>query len=426
MRLLLLVIAVALAGCLWLDEELPAPETEERSWHLSSDVVLHEGFCGDCHYGMTEMWLADWEQDALGWNLTIRPRWVEAPLVAVQVGSLIETSGWQAAPVGLGETHTVSFEAGDADHVLFKAYGSGPANDALTLSANRQDVVVTKVVLTAPDGTAYDAVGPEEDLRIVVAPGAAGTWQGAVTYVDGAPGGSVHTYYELLEGEVVTDVEDQARFRFLSNDTGAPPAVHLRVQPHHDHALFQNSDWDMMDSTAFDITYTPQAGPWPQPRTWNQTEIDALWSGKEYLFHSFSGSLTGVYQDQPGHNDLGLGGGYPGFDAPDGSPVLPGTDMIRLELTWTPATEEPALSIKFSPANWVYFLYPDADIREPGRAVFEVPITPTWWEEPDQTLEWYEPGVVRSYYDIAPYIAEDGQIHAVDLDFRVDAYAVRY
>ncbi len=425
-RFLLLLVAVATAGCLWLDAETPEPEPVARSWHLSSDVVVQEGFCGDCHYGMTEMWLADWEQDALGWNLTVRPRWVEAPLVAVQVGSLLEASGWHAAEVGIGETHTVSFDAGDADHVLFKAYGSGPAHDVLALSANRQDVVVTKLVLTAPDGTAYDATGPEEDLRIVIAPGAPGTWQAQVTYVDGPPGGSVHTYYELLEGDVVSDVQDEAKFRFLSNETGAPPVVDLRVQPHHDHALFQNSDWDSMDSTAFGITYTPQSGPWPEPRTWNETEIDAFWPADEYLFHSFTGSLMGVYQDQPGHNDLGFGGGYPGFSSPDGDPVLPGTRSIRLELTWSPATEEPALNVKFSPAHWVYFLYPDATERGPGRAVFEVPITPVWWEEPDQTLEWLEPGVVRSFYDIAPYIAEDGEVHVLDLDFELKAFALRH
>ncbi len=426
MRVLLLLIAVATAGCLLLDEDLPEPEQEPRIWHLSSDVVLHDMFCGDCHYGMTEMWLADWTQDDAGWQLKVSPRWAEAPLYAVQVGELLESSGWLSANVQAGDTHTITFDGGDADHVLFKAYGSGPSHDALALTANRQDEVVTQVTLTAPDGTVYEADGPEQDLRIIVAPGASGTWSADVTLVEGAPTGSVHALYELLAGDVVPYVDDAHTFRFPSNETGAPPEVHLRIQPHHDHAAFQNSEWDAMDSTPFDITYTPQAGPAPVPREWNETEIDALWVADEYLFHEFGGSWQAIYQDEPGHNDLGVGGSYPGFSSPDGSPVLPGTDAIRLELTWTPATEEPALKVKFSPAHWVYFLYPDSDVRGPGFATFEIPIIPMWWESPNQTLEWLEPGRVRSYYDIAPYLVEDGEIHAVDLDFNLKAYAVRY
>ncbi len=425
----LLALAALTAGCMWMaDEQAPAP-TPPSVWHMSSEVVASPGFCGDCHYGLDEFWLTDWALQDGNWSLTVRPRYVEAPLYAVQVGDepVAAESGWERHESGPGQGMLVEWSVGDADHVLFKAYGSGPDSVALDATANRQDVVVTHAVLVAPDGTRFEAAGPEQDLRIVTAPGQPGVWRAELAFLDGPPDGFLYTYHEELFGELVPHVDGRGAttFVFPANETGAPPATTLRLQPHHDHALFQNTDWDSMDSTPFTIHFTPIPGPAPAPKVWNQTEIDALWDGDEYLMHSMAGSMRALYVDQPGHNDLGFGGGYPGFDAPDGNPVLPGTRTLRLELTWEPATDEPAFSVKFSPANWPYFLYPDADIREPGRAVFEVAITPMWWERPDQTLEWYEPGVVRSYYDIAPYIVEDGELHAAAFDYQLRAYAVR-
>lgn len=428
----LVLLVVTTAGCLWFADDAADPADTDRAWHLSSEIVTQPGFCGDCHYGMEEMWRAEWAQEAGNWTLTVAPRFTEAPLYAVQVGDdpVLDSSGWQSAEWVLGDTHTVPFDVGEAaQHVLVKVYGSGPENMALDLSANRADVVHTALALVAPDGTRYDAEGPEQDLRIVTAPAQAGTWEAQVTFVDGgAPTGSVHVLHETLLGDLVPRLGwgEEATFTFPANATGAPPATTLRVQPYHEHAPFQNTDWDPYDSTAFLVGYAPQPGPWPEPRTWNETAIDALWDGRdEHRFHAFSGSFQGAYLDSTGHNDPGIGGSYPGFAAPDGDPVLPGTERVRLELSWSPAIDEPALRVKMSPANWPYFFHPNATERGPGFAVFEVPIQPLWWEEPDQTLEWYEPGVVRSYYDIAPYLKEDGSVHAAAFDWHLEAFAVR-
>lgn len=424
------LLALVAAGCLWLGDEVAQPP-EALDWHLSSTVIHQEGFCGDCHYGLTEFWLADWEREQANWTLTVRPRYAEAPLYAVQVGAdaVLHASGWQEQEWSEQETRTITFDVADADHVLFKAFGSGPQHDALDASATRRDVVETALVLTAPDGTRHEATGPEDDLRIVVAPAQHGTWQARVTFVAGAfPEGRLLTYHELLRGEVVErlDPGQEATFRFPASETGAPPATMLRVQPHHDHAAFQNTDWDPYDSTWFEISFDPQPGVAPAPRTWNQTEVEAMWDGREaYLMHTMQGAMRAAYVDEPGHNDPGAGSSYPDFQSPDGLPVLPGTDHLRFELTWHPPVAEPDVMVKFSPAQWPYFIYPEADERSPGRAVFRSNIAAMWWEAPDQTLEWYEPGVVRSHYDIAPYIREDGEAHVVALDYELRVHAVR-
>lgn len=425
------LFAIVVAGCVWLTDEAEEDDGPDPEWHMSSEVVYQQGFCGDCHYGLTEFWLADWQREADNWTLTVKPRYPEAPLYAVQVDDepVVDATEWEQQTWAKGDTRTIAFDVDEADHVLFKAFGTGPAQSMLDATETRRDVIETALVLTAPDGTRHEATGPENDLRIVVAPGQAGRWEAHVTFVDGElPDGRLFTYRELLRGDVTErlDPGQERVFRFPANQTGAPPQTTLRLQPHHDHAAFQNSDWDAHDSTWFEVTYSPRPGPAPGPPSWNQTAIDDMWDGRdEYLVHEMQGTMEALYVDEPGHNDVGIGSSYPHFQSPDASPVIAGTDHLRFELTWDPPIDEPALMVKVSPAQWPYFIYPEAEHREPGRAVFEVRIVPMWWEAPDQTLEWYEPGVVRSHFDIAPHIEEDGDPHLLSLDYTLRVHAVR-
>ncbi len=422
----LLGLALVVAGCLSVADEVePAPETV---WHLSSDIEHEPGFCGDCHYGIEEFWLADWTQTEGNWTLSVRPKYAEAPLHALSIGDQGARGDWIVADVGPIEgSGMVKFEAPAGDWLIIKVFASGPQNDALDLSANRQDVRSIDVALHTPSGQRVVVEGPEDDLHIAVVPYEPGEW---VIDVDGPREGlgSITYRWEIVNGTMVPTVApgDEAIFTFPAGPDGAPPNTTLRLHPHHDHAEFQNSDWDAMDSHGYAVHFTPNLGPAPEPKAWNATEIEALWDGRaEYVFREWSGSMTAAYKDDYGHNDPGAGSDYPQFNSPDGIPVLPGTGMVRIDLTWEPATDEPDLLVKMSPANWPYFLEPEARDRGAGWATFDFPITPNWWEHPEQTLEWLEPGVVRSYYDIAPFIREDGELHVVNLDYTMTATAVR-
>ncbi len=424
----LALFVVLVSGCLWLAEEPVAEPREPLVFHLSSNITHEPGFCGDCHYGIEEFWLADWAPEGDHWTLTVRPKYPEAPLYGVHVGSLDGGSEWTTLDWAPATTSKeIGFDVGPADTLLFKVFASGPQDDALGATANRNDVWPIDVTLVSPSGVEIVVQGPEDDLHIGVVDAEPGRWQAIVDAV-GPPPATLSWRHLAFTGETVPFVGDgdEAVFRFPAGLDGSPPEEALWLHPHHDHAAFQNSDWDSMDSTMFTVSYRGELGPAPLPIEWNATQIDSLWDGRtEYVFREWSGSIQGAYLDGEGHNDAGVGGSYPQFNSPDGIPVLPGTSKVRIELTWEPATNEPDFLVKMSPAHWPYFFEPEAIDRGAGIAIFEFPIAQQFWEHPDQTLEWLEPGVVRSYYDIAPYIREDGDVHAVALDYTMRAFAVR-
>lgn len=414
------IIVVAFAALLMLGgDDAPIDEVDEdKEWHQASSIAVQMGFCGDCHYGMEEMWNAAWTADDDLWTLQVSPRFPEAPLYGVQVlpadtGPVAGDPIDQTAQMAWGDVMTATLDVpDDATGVLVRFHGAPPEAlpPELAVTYNQPNDYATTLAVVAPDGTRHDVQGPEEDLKIGVFAGdtaMAGQWRIEASIASGEfPVATGVLHAEALRGQIAPELStlaDTWSQEYVADPDGAPPAVTLRLWPYHDHAEFENTDWDSMDSTPFAVTYTPTTGPAPSPRTWNETAIDALWDGDtERVVLDRSGSRQDIYVQEPGHNDPGLGGSYPSF-GPLGDPVWPGTATARFDLSWEPAVEAPDFKVRFSPANTVYFFEPEELERSPGQAVFEIAVQPAWWEEPDQVLAWLDPDQVTSYWDIASY-----------------------
>lgn len=434
---LLVLLSLAVAGCFAGDPVGPAPERME--WHAAPTVTATDRFCGDCHYGLEEFWTATWIPDAGGgpvgnWTLEVAPRYPEAPLHAVQVVEDGTTVLWESGRLEAqwtpAQVWTEIVEVPEGAGALFARVHGEPLES--TGFAELQMVptdYVTALALVAPDGTRHEAAGPEQDLKILTIPDPEpGAWALEASLLGGdAPAALGVAWIEVLAGDVVPVMQSVSGGRtwtFPANGTGAPPEVQVRVQPHHDHALFENADWDAYDSSPFLIGFAPAPGLAPASPAWNETDIEAIWGGAaEKVVLERSGSFLGAYVDEPGHNDPGFGSSYPAFGSL-GDPVLPGTTEVRFEMTWTPPLELPGLGVKFSPAGTPYFFEPAGVERSAGRAVFEATVPPLWWEAPDQTLAWLS-DEVTSYWDVAPFLADAAGPRVVAVDWALRMTLVR-
>ncbi len=430
-----LFVAVAVTALLSLEAPEPPVSAEAAEvWHVASSTSVSERFCGDCHYGLTEMWNAAWMQSDRNWTLTVEPAYTEAPLLAVQVASaeedlLLAGGDWDSFDWRVGETRRSSFLVPEgATSVFVRLHGTGPDDAnfvaATNLLGSRPNDAVTQLVLVAPDGSRIEAPGPQSDLKVLIVPAQAGSWTVEATLVSGdSPVGVGWVLWEALGGDVVPEVLTRSAapsWTFEGNASGAPPSVWLRVRPHHDHAPYEHTDWDAFDVSPFVTRFEAAPGPEPLVRAWNATAIDALWAGQtERVVLERSGSFRGVYLDEEGHNDPGIGSSYPAFGSM-GDPVWPGTALMRFEVSWSPAVDVPGMGVRFSPAHTTYFFDATLVSSAPGSAVFEALVQPEWWEEPDQVLAWLDPEHVTSYWDIATRISGEGaEAHAVDWELRV-------
>lgn len=418
----------------------PPPDPDDPTWHVAGSTTGTDRFCGDCHYGLTEMWDATWTRAERNWSLEVAPAYLEAPLWTVQVtdskeGLVLAASDWLTFDWRAGETWSTTFQVPeDATAVFARLHGTGPDEperpagvpDLGRALAMRPNDAVTALRLVAPDGTEHDADGPDADLKMLTVPAQAGSWSLHATLLDGdLPAGVGWASWEALGGEVVAGVPSRSeplRRTFEGNGTGAPPELWLRLRPYHDHAPYEHTDWDPYDASPFVTRFTAAPGPEPPERVWNRSAVDALWGGAgERVVLERTGSFTGAYVDGEGHNDPGLGSSYPGFGSL-GDPVWPGTGTVRFEVTWEPELDLPGMGVRFSPAGIPHFLDATEAERGPGRAVFETAVQPQWWEEPDQVLAWLDPDRVTSYWDIAPLLRGEGpQAHSVDWRLRVVA-----
>ncbi len=437
-------VVVVAAGALlwWPDADGPDDSVRRVEWHANATYSFTNRFCGDCHYGLTEMWRADWTpvEEAnvtVAWDLAVSPQWPDADLYAVQVslneGALVLwESGERRQEVLLGETWSWTFDVPDGASAIFaRLHGQGPEApaDCRIVAACPNDYE-TALALIDPDGQRTASEGPETDLRLLtVMDPAPGVWTlEAVLEAGESPRAQAVAFVDVLGGNVTPHLHgtDQVVHRLPAGPTGAPPSAWLRLQPHHDHRLYENIDWDLYDSSPFVVAFEARPGPAPGPRVWSAEEIEEVWNGQSAkVFLEREGSLAVAYVDEPGHNDPGVGGSYPGF-GPLGNPVPHGAARVEFELTWSPPTAEPNFGIRFSPAGTPYFFDAVAVGREPGRALFETTVEPEWWEEPDQVLAWLDPDRVTGYWDVAPRLVEEpGAARAAVLDWHLTATAVR-
>ncbi len=437
------VVVAAAAAIVWgiglPDADGPDESVQRAIWHPDGTVTFTDRFCGDCHYGLTEMWRADWTLNDSNWTLAVQPAYQEAPLYAVHaVPSGVNPVLWESGAVtfdwNLGQAWVTTFEVSDGAGAVFaRVHGTSSLPRETDILESRRHQYVTALRLIGPDGTAHDAAGPEDDVKLItIRDPAAGTWTMEATLLGGdAPRAIGTAFMEVLAGNVTTvlaETTDVANWTWPAGPQGEPPEVTLRLQPYHDHGPYQHTDWDLYDSSPFTIQYAPRAGPAPAPPSWNATAVNAIWGDiAETVVLDRTGRFTDAYIQEPGHNDAGFGSSYPAF-GPTGSPVWPGTAFVRFEMTWTGNDDAPMM-VKFSPHGTPYFFQPREVERGPGRAVWEMPVQPSWWEAPDQTRthgHGGELGEPTSDWDIAPYLAYANQDLVVgDVAWRLTVTAVR-
>ncbi len=437
------VLLVVTAALLWWPEaEGPDVSVQRVQWHANATYSFTDRFCGDCHYGLTEMWRADWtpvEQDnqTVAWDLAVSPRWPDADLYAIQVASqeddlVLWESGEQRRPLLLGELWTWTFDVEEAASAVFARLHGEPAEMAVDcrLAAACANDYTTSLALVAPSGDRFVAQAPEDDLRLlVVLEPEPGQWTLEAVLEEGeALQAHAVTFVEVLGGSVTPHLHgiNQTVHRLPAGPMGAPPPTWLRLQPQHDHRPYEHKDWDRYDSSPFVVDFQAKRGPAPGPRIWTPEEVEEAWAGgTKRVFLQREGRVAAAYMDEPGHNDGGLGGSYPAF-GPLGSPVPAGATRVEFELTWSPPTEQPHLGVRFSPAGTPYFFDATPVVRDAGHAIFETAVQPEWWEHRDQVLAWLDPDRITGYWDIAPRLVEDpGSVRLAAFDWTLTATALR-
>ncbi len=438
------VVAVAVIA-LWAWPEAKGPDDSVRQveWHVNGTYSFTNRFCGDCHYGLTEFWRAQWtpvqeDNRTVAWDFAVGPRWPDADLYAVQVtGAEEDLLLWESGEVRFAARVNEPFEVSipveeGASAVFARAHGEGMIEAAACgpVDSCQNDYSVS-LQLASPSGDVFEAEGPEDDLNLLIVPDPeAGDWTltARMHWGDVPVAAQLVLFAEVLGGEVAEHLHGTQQFihRLPALADGAPPGLWIRLQPHHDHRLYENSDWDLYDSSPFVGQFQAAPGPAPEPHAWTPEAIDALWGGNsQRVFLERSGEMTVAYMDEPGHNDPGVGSSYPAF-GPLGQPVPAGTSRVVFELTWEPPTAQPDFGIRFSPAGTPYFFNATPTTREPGRALFETEVIPDWWEHEDQVLAWLDPDRVTGYWDIAPRLVEEpGAVRATSLEWNLSATAVR-
>ncbi len=428
----LLAVGLLVWGIGLPDSQGPDQSVQQPVWHANGTVTYTDRFCGDCHYGLLEFWSAHWEAGGPGWNLTIAPAYPEAPLHAVQVleGDDAEPVIWESGATEWdwiqGQTWTMEFDVPDgAGGIFVRVHGESPLPSETDVLETRANDYVTSMALQSPDGELVQAAGPEPDLKLLTTrQPAPGTWTLQANLLGGdAPRARGVAFIEVLAGTVtplLNGTDDWVQYAFPAGPDGQPPNVTVRLQPHHDHTPYQHTDWDRYDSSPFVITYAAAAGPAPRQPSWNASAIATIWGDQaEHVVLERTGRFLDAYAQEPDHNDPGFGSSYPSF-GPTGKPVWPGTATVRFEVTWTGDDDAP-MAIKFSPHSTPYFFEPREVERGPGRAVWEMPVQPAWWEDPNQTRihgHGGEHGEPTSNWDIAPYLAhEDGELVIGDIEW---------
>ncbi|MGB0653633.1 MAG: hypothetical protein ACPGQL_10585 [Thermoplasmatota archaeon] len=434
--LVAVVLGVAVAVLVWPAPEGPEPSLGQPVWHANGTVSFTDRFCGDCHYGLHRMWEATWSQpDNATWQLDVVPRYPEVSLFAVHVAPgndapLDAATRYDLELWAPRQPWAFDIDVPEGAGGLFARVHAQPATrEGFAQLESEPNDYVTRLTLVAPDGTAHGADGPDPDLNMIAVPDPApGTWRFEAYLVAGdLPVAAGVAFTEILAGNVTPRLSDLdvGTWTFPAGPDGEPPEVTLGLRPHHDHAPYENSDWDLYDASPFQEHFRPVQGPAPSPagpETWNRTAIDALWGGDtERVLTERSGSFTGAYLEGGGHNDVGLGSSYPGFGLP-GDPVPPGTERVRFELTWEPAVPGWDLGLRFSPHGTPYFFVPEELTRDDGAATFQTEVSPLWWEHPEQR-RFYADGPV-SDWDIAP-TPPSGELVVHDVTWRLTVVAER-
>jgi hypothetical protein len=225
----------------------------------------------------------------------------------------------------------------------------------------------------------------------------------------------------VLAGEVEpATAATPATFHF---DGEVPPAVvEAYVRPYHDHAPYEDQEWDADDTHGYRVGVATLAGPAPPP-AWALADPLAAWTDREaVVVLDREVEFFEVYEDRPGHKDDGdFFNSKPKYYTP-ADPVPAGTTSVVLDATWLPPTDEPLLDIRVKPHGTLR--YGDAAVlfREPGHARFEWITEPWMWDVADHASGDH---ATHGSWDFAPYFQPNGQDverHAAHL--RLQAIAV--
>lgn len=415
------------------------PDAADTGTGLSSfDLVAaaeEDGLqCARCHYSPGPLWTLDWQRSADdgGWDLAVGPREPDVPLVAVAAGledPVAWGSGLVQGPMAADGTWSMPFEVPADVSSLFVRFHTERTKTLVPLAAGLAveqtapgpEDVASEVALVDPEGRRLAVPGPEADLHLalfgpdVVRPG---SWR-LEAKVDVDPSGLTGVgSVEAMRGPVHgAGPGAPAVFRFP--DGPAPPAnVTIRLHPYHDHAPFEDSEWDVYDTQPYEVQLSTGPGP-PRPPPWATADPLAAWGdGPELTILERQLVLVEAYEDKPGHKDDGMFfSSKPKYYVP-AAPVPAGTGLVRLEATWTPPAELPLLDIRVKPHGTLRYADALVMLREPGRAVFEWPVEPWQWDVADHAGGQHD---VHGSWDFAPYFQPSGgpiERHEVILDLR--------
>ncbi len=430
---LLLVFAALVAGCSTAPQQEDAPDAV-LPFHAVTDADL--GFqCGSCHYGVGPVWQTLWHNatdadGALVWDLEVRAKYPTAALHAVQLTTTpVEPVAEDVERAHDGAPWRHEFQVPDGSTgLLVRFYARDGAAPNADSPVPRYDYP-TALTLVDPDGAERVVDGPEGDLKFVVlADPAPGAWAAVATIDAGGaalpPVGVLRVSTWNATGSVLVDgVTEGDRFRF-PDAGGRPPSLFGRLWPYHDHAPYEDADWDEHDLEPVDFTLTTLPGPAPR-HAWTPEHIDPFWGGAGEVVLQQDRVVPWIttYEEQEGNrDDPRFYGSNPAYYVP-ADPIPPGTATLRVQITWTPPTDEPDLMVRVGPRGDARYHDMDAVSRASGAATFELPVRSTWW---DAAFVDGEPTLLPGSLDVAPYFVERvGETVTRAMELRVHAVAVR-
>lgn len=379
-RIVVGLALVVLAGCVQQMGDL-APPAEPGPAAWSSTTVWSERACTACHLGPTDYWQPAWDPSTSGWNLSVSPRWPQAPFLVVHGGTsadpvLLDSWNETIPDWRPGQTASFTFDVPDgaAALVVSADLRDGPlaCADDVSYCQSRDKIALT---LQGPD-LRVEAMGPEPGLPVAVVEGpAAGVWRAEVLLEEAErPLGTGHVQAEVLGGALL---RPGAALGF--NGTTFPEGAWARVWVHHDHALFQTRDFDESDVGTATVRFAsgnatpPDLGRLDEPRQ----VLDA------------SHLRPQAYADAEGRDhDLGYGSDGFWYYTEWTEPVPAGTARIRFEHTWDPPVELDDLMLKVSHPGEPFYRVPAAIGRGAGFATYAVEVDGTQWEPAGGSTRW--------------------------------------
>ena len=434
----LLVAAVAFGAIVLLgqaaDDRRSADASGDPGGTLSSWRVkesMADGLrCGVCHYSPGPVWWTEWSAaERGGWDLTVKPREPDVPLVAVAAGleepSLLHLERIQGQLDAEGRWR-LPFDVPEGASSLVVQYHTDRTETVTPLAlglavvqrSEGENDVPSRVWAVSPDGARHEVIGPEVDLHLallgpdVVRPG---PWALEVQIDDADPSRyTALASIEALRGPVVASTMGApATFHF--EGMAPPETLALHVRPYHDHAPYEDREWDREDTQPYSIMATTLPGPAPPP-AWAVADPLTAWAeSTEVIVLDREVQFFEVYEDRPGHkDDGGFFSSKPKYYVPAG-PVPAGTRSVSIEATWLPPTDEPLLDIRVKPHGTLRYADAPVILREPGRAIFDWPTEPWMWDVAEHDGGAHE---AHGSWDFAPYFQDSGQDierHAIDL-----------